>query len=200
MDTKDEFLLEEYKSLRESITKKQDAQLYILAFTLATITTVMGFLLSKEKMLISSVLVLSNFSMFVLLASFIIIIRLIYSIKTIGGYIEKILEPLLFGENVKGWESYIIELNKSDRKSFFILSGGTHLTYSFFYIFMGFSIITSVMVYYKWDKTFFCGLTRIDWLLQILIILLFIFVFVLVIGLNKHAKHWKKDWDRIVER
>lgn len=193
-NNKKEYLKEEYVLLRNSISKKQDSLLSILAFTLTAITTITGFIISKNSLSLSNVIVLSNCSLFIILSSFIIIIRHIYAIKTIGGYIQYKLEPHLFNNNLAGWESYVVKLNNSKRKSFFILKGGNHMTFSFFYLFLCISTVLTLIDQMNINQLCIEDITIIDWIFISITISLCLFLIILIIGLNKHAKHWKSDW------
>lgn len=189
-----EYLKEEYMLLRNSISKKQDALLSILAFTLTAITTITGFIISNNNLSLSNIIVLSNCSLFIILSSFIIIIRHIYAIKTIGGYIQYKIEPYLFNDTSGGWETNVIKLNNSTRKSFFILKGGNHMTFSFFYLFLCISTILTLIDQMNLNQLCIKEITIIDWIFIGITINLCIVLIILIIGLNKHAKHWKSDW------
>lgn len=105
MDSKNA-LLEEYKSLREEIMRKQHARLYILAFTVAGIGTVTGVVLKGGLVIVQGLnycaLALISFALGMLIVALLLTIHHTQQIDLISAYIRTFIEP-----NVNGlrWES-----------------------------------------------------------------------------------------------
>lgn len=187
--------LEEFKLLRDSITKKHDSQFITLGFTIAGVGSIMGLVVSSEKIKFCDVLYLLNFGMFILLASFIIVIRLVYSIRVIGGYIAKYLEPELFGG--PGWESRITRLDAVSKKNTVFLTRGSHLTFIYLYLFMGCSIVLTLIAKAEDFNVYIGELSNINLVLFSSIFLLFISLILTASELHRKARLWKSSWNDI---
>lgn len=114
-------IIEEYKYLREEITRRQDARLVILGFTVTGVGTVIGLTLGNPSVTNQGInyyaLTLISFALVILIAALLITIHHTQQIDVISAYIKKYIEP-----NVSGikWESrwtYYREVIRSNPKT-----------------------------------------------------------------------------------
>lgn len=109
-------LVEEYKSLREEIMRRQDARLFVLGFTVTGIGTVMGLTLNGNSLTTQGLnyfaLALLSFALVMLIAALLLTIDHTQQIDVISAYISIFIEP-----NVKGihWESRWADYRRNQR-------------------------------------------------------------------------------------
>jgi hypothetical protein len=99
-------LIEEYKSLREEILKRQDTRTTILGFTVTAIGTVIGLSLQgsipQSRDIDYFAFALISFALLLIIAALLLTIQHTQQIDTIAGYIKKFIEP---NAGIH-WESY----------------------------------------------------------------------------------------------
>lgn len=104
--TQSNAILEEYKSLREEIMRRQDARLLILGFTVAAIGTIVGLALRDAPQTVQGLnynaLALISFALALIIAALLLTIQHTQLINCISGYIREFIEPELGG---LGWET-----------------------------------------------------------------------------------------------
>ncbi|WP_320040514.1 hypothetical protein [uncultured Desulfobacter sp.] len=96
-----EFAFEEYKTLREEISKKQDNHYKILSLGVGGITLLFGFVFEyniNKLFIVMPFLIIANNSLY--LAEKIAMIK-------VGKYIEKLEENLYSEKRVLGWQHFI---------------------------------------------------------------------------------------------
>jgi hypothetical protein len=89
-------LLKEYESLRTEIMKRQEARLYILAFTMAVVGTILGISFQgSSPFALNSYLpiVLGIFALIVIISALSLTIQHTQQNKIIAKYIRKYIEP-----------------------------------------------------------------------------------------------------------
>lgn len=198
-------LLEEIKNLRSSITSKQDANIKILTFTVSFISIVITIILAN-KTFISNVNIISSCFLLIFLfvaGCYLLIIRNVYSIKTIGGYIRKFYED---GVSSCKWETYSSRLSMVYRnyrhmdrrqragfpKPWFVLNGGTEKTLTMFYLILTFSSLTiyACLIYDKLSFSIFIEIVLVS--LNIVLVLIIVYLSLIF---NLRAKKWKDAWN-----
>ncbi len=193
-----ESYLEEYKLLRGIIVKNKDFQFIALAFTLSSIGGIMGVIAANKDMTFTDTINLLNFGMLILFISFLIIVRTVYAIKTIGGYIHTFIEPKIFNAN-EGFERLVDKLNASKRKTTILLAKGNHLTLSWFYFFISISVIITTLSKFK---KFGIGFRMLSWV-DVIILSCMTFLFLLIVfsifELNRISKTWKHSWTYVTQ-
>lgn len=187
-----DLLMDEYKSLREEILRKQDARLFILGFTIAAVGTIIGFSF-KEKDIIGFelddyILALVSFALIILNAALILTIQYTQQIDIISSYIRKYIESE--NDEIK-WETrwtYYRILKKSNPKSVG-LPLGTSRPLALFYTLLTSSVYNIALVsnVNKFTINFI--------VLSILAIFSFFFSFDLY---ARKTKGWKINWDSLL--
>jgi hypothetical protein len=142
-------LLEEYKSLRTEVMERQTARLYIAAFTIAAIGTIVGFTLRDdmpsgyETAYFVSALV--SFALIVVDAALVLTIQYTQQIRMISSYIRRFIEPRM---PELRWETYWTRyLEKKSRESSLInFMLGTSRPLAVFYAFLAIAACSVVFL------------------------------------------------------
>ena len=186
-------LLEEYKSLREEVLKRQDARLYILGFTLAAIGTIIGFALNEKDItrfeFDGYILALVTLALIILNAALILTIQYTQQIDIISSYIRKYIESKI---TEIGWETrwtHYRNLKKCNPKSAG-LPLGTSKPLALFYALLTASVyyIASISKVNKFQIAFA--------IVSVLAIFSFFFSYDLYM---RKTKGWKINWDLLDE-
>jgi hypothetical protein len=185
-------LVEEYKSLRTEVMERQTARLYIAAFTIAAIGTIVGFTL-KDDMPSGYetnyfVLALVSFALIVVDAALVLTIQYTQQIRIISSYIRRFIEPIM---PELRWETYWTRyLEKKSRESSLLnFMLGTSRPLAVFYAFLAIAACSVI---------FLRGLYYAPVVIPAL--LLAALSFVLSYDLYaKRTKLWKIDWNIIDE-
>lgn len=190
------------------MTSKQDGNLKILAFSVSFIPIVITLLLVSGNLRNDFKAISLGFlclNMFVI-GCFILVIRNVYTIKTIGGYIATFYEK---ENDIYGWErrSSLVaavyarynQLPNGEKelapRPWFILNGGTERTLSYFFFLLSASVFVvygNFVIDLSWS-----ALSPITFLLIFLNAGCVLFVLYLSIALNFVAKRWKLVWPQI---
>lgn len=111
-------LIEEYKSLREEIARRQDARLLVLGFTVTGIGTMIGLTLNDGSVVVQGLnyyaFALISFALVMLIVSLLLTIQHTQQIAVISTYIRRFIEP-----NINGirWESRWTRYRESRRSN-----------------------------------------------------------------------------------
>jgi len=197
--------LEEVRNLRGAIAARQDGNLKILAFSASFIPALMALLLASGNLRSDFKAISLGFlclGLFVI-GCFILVIRNVYTIKTIGGYIATYYEAK---HGLGGWEtkSALVagiyarykklpkEVRKSAPQPWFVLNGGTVRTLSYFFVLLSLSIL-GVYLNFVIDLTP-SSLGPIYLSLIVLNCACCAFVLYLALRLHTVARRWKAVW------
>lgn len=200
MKNKDRFakkynaLIEEYKSLREELMRRQNARQLILGVTIIAIGSMLGLILREGAFLEQDlkqgtdcyIFALITFAILIIIAALVLTIQHTQQIDTIGAYIRKFIEP----KTELGWETRWMryrELKKSNPKA-----GGLPLgTSKPLAVYYG---LLTISIYLA---TFVTGLCS-NRLFFIYISILTVFSLICSYDLYKRkTKGWKINWDML---
>ncbi len=184
-------LLEEYKSLREEVMKKQDARLYIAGFTVAAIGTILGFTLGSDMPIEHKpdhyLVGLVSFALIVLNTALVLTLQHTMGIDSISAYIRKFIEPEMPG---LGWETRLQryrKLARSKGRSLPIFATLASKSLSLFYASLTIGIYSVVFV-----RSLYHPFSVI--LISILAMCSFALCYIFYKG---KTKSWRVDWDII---
>lgn len=184
-------IVEEYKSLRQEIMKRQSARQVVLGFTVtgvgAVIKATLGHDLTPLQGFHWYALALISFALVIIIAALLLTIHHTQQIDVISGYIRKFIEP-----NVKGlrWESRWTRYRESvrSRRKGSSLPLGTSKPLALFY---------SCLIVGIFSLCFVTGLHRslaaLCWLVGLML-------FSLSLSANlylRRTKGWKTKWDEV---
>lgn len=187
-------LIEEYKSLREELMRRQNARQLILGVTIIAIGSMLGLILREGAFLEQDlkqgtdcyIFALITFAILIIIAALVLTIQHTQQIDTIGAYIRKFIEP----KTEFGWETRWMryrELKKANPKA-----GGLPLgTSKPLAVYYG---LLTISIYLA---TFVTGLCS-NRLFFIYISILTVFSLICSYDLYKRkTKGWKINWDML---
>ena len=187
-------LLEEYKSLRTEIMKRQDARLYIAGFTMAAIGTILGLTLRDSAPIGHEsnyyVVALVSFALIVLNVALILTIQYTQQIITISAYIQKFVESKI---TEIGWETRWTKYREKKRRvdpTFIDFPWGTSRALALFY-----ALLTMAVYFVIYVRGLYYPFALISG--SILATSSFILSYDLF---KKKTKGWKIKWDIIDEQ
>lgn len=180
--------LEEYRSLREEILRRQEARLLILGFCITSIGTIIGLSLQDYSPRVEGLnyftFVLICLGLVILITTLLLIIQHTQQIEIIGAYIRNYIEPLFPGLN---WQTRWARYRKDRRFNFIIgrFSFGTSRPYAICYFLLAIAIfgISIVLEIYNY------------WLALVVISILTITSIYYSFDLyRKKSKSWDINW------
>lgn len=184
-------VVEEYKSLRQEIMKRQSARQVVLGFTVtgigAVIRATLGHDLAPPQGFHWYALALVSFALMIIIAALLLTIHHTQQIDVISGYIRRFIEP-----NVKGlrWESRWTRYRESvrSRRKGSSLPLGTSKPLALFY---GSLIVGTFSL---------CFVTGLHHSFAALCWLVGLMLFSLSLSANlylRRTKSWKINWEKI---
>ncbi len=193
MDNNKDGVLEEYKSLRNEIMRRQDARLLVLGFTVTGVGTLMGLTLGGGQIRAQEMnyyaFGLIGFGLVMVMAALVLTIHQTQSIDPISAYIRRFIEPNLTGIR---WESRWTRYREIHRSK--ICSGGLPLGASKpVSLYYGFLALGAYLI------SFVTGLQN-----HLLALLVLSLLTVVCLGCSgdlylRKTRGWKINWDNINE-
>jgi len=184
-------LIEEYKSLREEIMRRQDARLLVLGFTVTGIGTVIGLTLGSNSVAVQGLnyyaLALISFALVMLITALLMTIHHSQQIDVIAAYIRKYIEKSV--SNIQ-WESRWTHYRESRRSN--PKAGGLPLgTSKPLALYYGFLTIAVYSV------SFVTGLHNYWPALTIVSVLAIISLVCSFDLYTRRTRGWKTNWDAV---